>query len=165
MSPDPDTASVSGVSPAPTSRSQSVSSCPVHEPQYTERKGDEGKVRTHTFPFLFLLYSFLLLFLPFFSFLSSLLSPLSALSVLISTFLPPPLLFRSSFILFLSLFLYSLHITLLLHQHAPHPPPSFCPTLFLFVALGNPFQSCCFFIYTDLYLIFLLFQEVPWYTQ
>ncbi|XP_053504394.1 caskin-1 isoform X6 [Ictalurus furcatus] len=28
---------------APTSRSQSVSSCPVHEPQYTERKGDEGK--------------------------------------------------------------------------------------------------------------------------
>ncbi|XP_034165808.1 caskin-1 isoform X6 [Pangasianodon hypophthalmus] len=36
-------ASVSGVSPAPTSRSQSVSSCPVHEPQYTERKGDEGK--------------------------------------------------------------------------------------------------------------------------
>ncbi|KAF7698296.1 caskin-1 isoform X2 [Silurus meridionalis] len=26
-----------------TSRSQSVSSCPVHEPQYTERKGDEGK--------------------------------------------------------------------------------------------------------------------------
>ncbi|XP_047657143.1 caskin-1 isoform X8 [Tachysurus fulvidraco] len=28
---------------APTSRSQSVSSCPVHEPQYTERKGEEGK--------------------------------------------------------------------------------------------------------------------------
>ncbi|MCJ8739538.1 hypothetical protein PDJAM_G00048420 [Pangasius djambal] len=28
---------------APTSRSQSVSSCPVHEPHYTERKGDEGK--------------------------------------------------------------------------------------------------------------------------
>ncbi|KAK2829173.1 hypothetical protein Q7C36_017163 [Tachysurus vachellii] len=28
---------------APTSRSQSVSSCPVHEPQYTERKGEDGK--------------------------------------------------------------------------------------------------------------------------
>ncbi|TSK87474.1 Caskin-1 [Bagarius yarrelli] len=31
------------VSPALTSRSQSVSSCPVHEPQYTDRKADEGK--------------------------------------------------------------------------------------------------------------------------
>ncbi|XP_062874956.1 caskin-1 isoform X2 [Trichomycterus rosablanca] len=27
----------------PTSRSQSVSSCPIHEPQYNDRKGDDGK--------------------------------------------------------------------------------------------------------------------------
>lgn len=77
---------MSAMSPAPTSRSQSVSSCPVHEPQYTERKGDEGKVRTHTRLCLFHLFP---------------------LPITLNFLLPPLLLFP--FYLF-SLFLFSLYI-------------------------------------------------------